>query len=1481
MHVLHVCSGRNPTPSPCRSCTVRVRLRVSYNSLTCLADLSCLAGLRRLYVDENKLTELPARLLPPSLRTLSASSNRLGSVRDMECLPHLTDLHLAGNLLTDLRWLQPTSPLRRLNLAGNRLCSLSCLRPLRAVPSLSELSVADAQYGPNPLCSLHQWRVLALHSLPRLTLLDGASVSSLEVERVESLWRKKSLYYSRSRQRVKRASNELRRELATHCQQAASKLDEVRRLAWQMKGAMSELQWLGEDLELSEVRSHPQQQLRTSERCMASGSMGALEEWLAECSSRVQACVGVCNSEAVRLLASYRSMLTSLHSRRQWLLRAMDVEMESGGNMRCDESEQLTQCAARLLQQPATSTGASLQLVRAVQLRDAEYRASAYLERQEAQQARNNNDTTTPLIAQPALEDNAEQVWFTTSPLTDTDSVTPLSASAATPSTPVDMYRSALEALSAATLTQHSSRTHLLLACTLKSDPLADRLHSATCGQEDNQDERECTEQHDGPPLWTASCLRLTVTDVSRVVPQWLLSVRVLFADDTAVLDGVGAVGCLSLVSSLPPTIMRLSAEYVALRECALNVCAAVSSCERAMDEQRLRLRDTCSAMLAQLPLSLSARCGSLHNLNSSNAALTHSYPLGECAIDLTGAGGTGRLHACGRGLTDITEIGAVQWSRLLTLELGCNALTSLALTAPMPLLQSLDVSHNQLTMESFHAALFSLMPALRRVSARHNRLDWSNRERTLSELLHCLAPCSQLQHIDWGAACVSASTEAPIDSDACSVEPSEVLLLDGPYRAYVKHAVELFPALQSLDGRYLTSISEHSQPHEGGAKVVEWRVSFASSQCLPFASTFLTEQLLQRHSVASQSAVPRDISARSRGGAGGASGEWPSNVIALELDHLALTALASPSDGPTLSPHLPLSRFVHLQSLSLNGNLLCRVEVLTASPLPCLTHLSLEHNQLAELHHLEQFPALTRLDASGNCIADLTHARLHQLPALAVLQLDNNQLRSLDGLQRCAALAELHMQRNRLDDEREWHRLVQCEQLRVVDARDNPWEPASAYRTFAIFCLPHIQKLDEQQVSEWERDAALDRHCGRLTCEALVAAAGEQRLSFLEQLTLSHCRLRHVDSITQAALPNLRTLCLDHNHLASTHSLQPHASITALHCSHNRLTELASLQTALTLRTRSGMSLPDAAALQQHSADDNWLSFTFPRLQRLLVDHNQLSSMHALHLDGLRGLRTLSAAANRLTRLDLPVGALLPHIQHLLLPDNKISKVEPSALNHCTRLATLQLDGNLICAIPATAQPLPSLTALHLSDNKCSEACDLDGIAHRSMPALSHLTLAGCPITRRHSYRPHVIQHTLPSAIRCLDEQPVTADEMDIAMQMQMQYASQHAAANCTMQPTYANSSVPLEGSEEVSGTARQQIDSREWQVSSASAIERRWRRSTEQQWTSQSSTSSTGSGSSSTSASFLSADSSSVRSMLPSLDSRTGRESTKMSQR
>ena len=739
------------------------------------------------------------------------------------------------------------------------------------------MSLSDAQYGPNPLCSLHNWRVLAVHSLPRVRWLDGLAVDAAEVAAAESLWRKKSLYYTRCRQRVKRVASELQRVLAAHCQQAVAAVDGLRRLVWQLRCAVEEVRYVVAEEEGAALDGS------------GGGGGGSWRNALAECSTRVASCAALCNTAVSALLASHRSMSASVSSRQTALLRAMELELESGGNVRWDESEQLLHYAAAqlLASREQTDAGVSLQLVRVVQLRDAEYRIEALNKQADANRSRPNYGRQ-----QPTMEDEqqAESAWFTEiASLTDSD--TPLSTTSAVPHTCTIVHRSAYAALSAAAsaTAETINHTHSLLAVTLPHLQPTDRNQDQQLPSME-ESKQQLTELRASPAPDS-----IAVTDVRSVVPQWLLSVRVCSV--------AGGSGCLSLLSSLPGAVLRLTSEFVGLRECAIDVCAAVSSCERMMDEQRLGLRDSASALMAVLPLSLLARCHTLHRTDSSNnnPAPPWSPPRGESAIDLTSGSSGDRLLACAGGFTDLTQVnGAVQWSQLLILVLSCNALTSLQLPTRMPLLRLLDVSHNQLTVDAFNAALFELVPALHTLQARHNRLHWADRDKTLRSLLDCLIPCTALRHIDWGAALVSAAYQGRLDSR----EPTAALRSDEPYCAYARRAVELFPALVSLDGLQLPRAaigdSAQSEVTNSGVELFEWRVSLAAPDCLPVAPDYLTDDILRSRSVLPQSAtvtVKDNTAAGSSSSsttAGKATSEWPINVLALELDHLALTALTA-----------------------------------------------------------------------------------------------------------------------------------------------------------------------------------------------------------------------------------------------------------------------------------------------------------------------------------------------------------------------------------------------------------------------------------------------------------------------------------------------------------------------------------------------------------------------------------------------------------
>lgn len=98
------------------------------------------------------------------------------------------------------------------------------------------------------------------------------------------------------------------------------------------------------------------------------------------------------------------------------------------------------------------------------------------------------------------------------------------------------------------------------------------------------------------------------------------------------------------------------------------------------------------------------------------------------------------------------------------------------------------------------------------------------------------------------------------------------------------------------------------------------------------------------------------------------------------------------------------------------------------------------------------------------------------QMANIEVLTLSVNSISSLAPLAGCVSLCELYLRRNKIPSLSELSHLRPLTRLRVLWLADNPCcgTDSSRYRLTVLRCLPHLQKLDNQVVTEDELALAL-----------------------------------------------------------------------------------------------------------------------------------------------------------------------------------------------------------------------------------------------------------------------------------------------------------------------------------------------------------------------------------------------------------------------
>lgn len=135
------------------------------------------------------------------------------------------------------------------------------------------------------------------------------------------------------------------------------------------------------------------------------------------------------------------------------------------------------------------------------------------------------------------------------------------------------------------------------------------------------------------------------------------------------------------------------------------------------------------------------------------------------------------------------------------------------------------------------------------------------------------------------------------------------------------------------------------------------------------------------------------------------------------------------------------------------------------------LEELHLQENQLTSLKGLGCLASLKRLVLASN---QLTSLEGLDAPCLTHADLSKNQLASLEHISGASKCVELDLSENQLTTENpnlpELRRLgSELGKLQTIKLAGNPAD----LRVEAVICIPHIARIDEEPVSEEDREAA------------------------------------------------------------------------------------------------------------------------------------------------------------------------------------------------------------------------------------------------------------------------------------------------------------------------------------------------------------------------------------------------------------------------
>ncbi len=97
----------------------------------------------------------------------------------------------------------------------------------------------------------------------------------------------------------------------------------------------------------------------------------------------------------------------------------------------------------------------------------------------------------------------------------------------------------------------------------------------------------------------------------------------------------------------------------------------------------------------------------------------------------------------------------------------------------------------------------------------------------------------------------------------------------------------------------------------------------------------------------------------------------------------------------------------------------------------------------------------------------------ISEMPAVEEVSLSLNNISSLRPFAKCPEITELYLRKNNVSDLKEILHLRNLSKLKVLWLACNPVSENPYYRIFIVKHLPHLTKLDNEEVKQEERDAA------------------------------------------------------------------------------------------------------------------------------------------------------------------------------------------------------------------------------------------------------------------------------------------------------------------------------------------------------------------------------------------------------------------------
>jgi Leucine-rich repeat (LRR) protein len=203
---LYLCNTSLSTIEGLSSLYSLEELYLSENQIQTIENLESQSNLRRLNLSSNKIQTLENLDFLVSLEWFWINENLITRVENLENLRNLKEFSIARNKISEIsNCLIQSASIEVLNLSANPITSFQEVKRLALMKSLSDLSLADPNYGESTICSLTNYSVFVLFMLKKLKVLDQIQITSELRNSSENTFLKKKLFYTMKVKSVKRA----------------------------------------------------------------------------------------------------------------------------------------------------------------------------------------------------------------------------------------------------------------------------------------------------------------------------------------------------------------------------------------------------------------------------------------------------------------------------------------------------------------------------------------------------------------------------------------------------------------------------------------------------------------------------------------------------------------------------------------------------------------------------------------------------------------------------------------------------------------------------------------------------------------------------------------------------------------------------------------------------------------------------------------------------------------------------------------------------------------------------------------------------------------------------------------------------------------------------------------------------------------------------------------------------------------------------